>query len=221
MSDSSITCEVLRQYATAAHASSWYNNAYDAREAVGPPTFSSFCAVNLGYSWAPLYRDSLENQLTLSFDTPIFPSHVRVWEHANPPAVSGFITRIEVASEAPHVNDGNRDYCRSAHSGTCDEPYPCIAGTDCTDCNNCEVKRNYAWETVWTGNDETPCASTFVATIGTGADGWRTSQPVRQVRLTTKTRGRGWECAAPARARPRLPRRQRAMSATAFTVGSE
>ena len=201
VADSSV-CEVLRQFATAAHASSWYNNAYDAGEAVGPPTFSSFCAVNLGYSWAPLYRDSLENQLTLSFETPIFPSHVRVWEHANPPDVSGFITRIEVASEAPHEHDGNRDYCRSAHSGTCDEPYPCIAGTDCTDCNNCEVQRNYAWETVWTGNDETPCGSTFVATIG--ANGWRASQPVRQVRLTTKTRGRGWECAAP-RPRPAAP----------------
>ena len=36
-------------------------------------------------------------------------------------------------------------------AGTCDEPYPCISGTDCADCGNCEVPRNYAWRTAWAG----------------------------------------------------------------------
>ena len=70
-----------------------------------------------------------------------------------------------MASEEAHPFDGNRDFCRSSHSGTCDEPYPCVSGTDCSDCGNCEIPRNYAWETVWTGLDETNCGGTFTIAI--------------------------------------------------------
>ena len=87
-----VSCDTVRQWASSAHASSWYNNAYDAGEAVGPPSFQASCAINLGYSWAPLYRDSLENHITLSFSTAVFPSALRIWEHGNPPAVTGFVT---------------------------------------------------------------------------------------------------------------------------------
>ena len=92
-------CASLSQYASTAEASQEYGGGWAATEATGAPTHSG-CASGSGGAWAPRYADNTEHTLTLTYDQPQHVSEVRVWEHANPPEASGFISRISLIDGA-------------------------------------------------------------------------------------------------------------------------
>eukprot|EP00966_Prymnesium_polylepis_P065736 1525220-Prymnesium_polylepis.1 len=49
------------------------------------------------------------------------------------------------------------------------------------------------WTTVWTGDDTTPCGSVLTISLDNETAGWASWQAVQDVRITTRTRGWGWE----------------------------
>ena len=89
-------CEYAEQYAVAegASADSSYGGAYTPGDAAGPPSVG-WCGTNQGGSWAPAYQSAAPHVLSVAFEFPARASEVRVYEHANPKELTGFVKKID------------------------------------------------------------------------------------------------------------------------------